>query len=87
MARKLIQTYTEGVVSVKVYRDTEWNEYRYTVTINGKTDEAMTGFTDDKQDAMASAQRTLRDTVERMKATTNGATVIDGDSGATGNYL
>lgn len=68
MSKRLIQTYTDNAsgYSVKVYRDSEWEEYSYVPFLRGKSMGTLhTGFTDDKQDALASAQATLRTLVER----------------------
>ena len=40
---------------VKVYRNSEWNEYVCRLLIDGKHYEPADSFTDDKQDALGTA--------------------------------
>lgn len=68
MSKRLIQTYSDTAsgYSVKVYRDSEWDEYAYVPFLHGlRFSSAHTGHTDDKADALSSAQATLRMLVDR----------------------
>ncbi len=42
--------------AVKVYRDSEWNEYRVRLYIDGRLHAAADYFTDCKSDALATAR-------------------------------
>ncbi|MGC3025850.1 hypothetical protein ACPUER_11970 [Burkholderia sp. DN3021] len=52
MARKLIRTLEGDLQTVKVYRDSEWNEYVVCVVGNPDADY----FTNDRADAIATAE-------------------------------
>lgn len=57
MARKKIQTYTNGNREARVYRDSEWEEYRTVFYVDGVKQQNADHHTDDKQDAFATAER------------------------------
>lgn len=42
--------------AAKVYRDTDWNEYRVKFYRNGKYQEGADSHTDDKDDAIGTAE-------------------------------
>ena len=61
MTLRKVAAYTgerEGVtLEAKVYRDTEWGEFRVTLSIGGMRDFAATYHTDDREDAIETARR------------------------------
>ena len=68
MSLRLLSTFSDAAsgYAVKVYRDSEWTEYRYVSTLNGKRFSSLCdGFADERDDAEASAKATLRMLVER----------------------
>lgn len=56
MARKLIHTEVNGDRKVKVYRDSEWNEYRAVLYVNDVKDMNSDAFDDDKESIMGTAK-------------------------------
>lgn len=63
-ALKLIQTYTSGSNQVKVYKDDEWGEYRARLFFGGRLYEPADYHSDDKADALSTAQAMLRHAVK-----------------------
>lgn len=57
---KKIHEITFGARTAKVYRDSNWNEYRVRLYARGRLDEATDYFTDDKQDAIDTAAAMVR---------------------------
>lgn len=57
---KKIHEITFGARTAKVYRDSNWNEYRVRLYARGRLDEAADYFTDDKQDAIDTAAAMVR---------------------------
>ncbi len=55
MTKKLIQTTTNGDRIVKVYYDSDWNEYQCRLYLAGKFYGPATYFTNDKEDAIDSS--------------------------------
>lgn len=56
MALRKIETFTGNNRVAKVYRDSEWNEYRVTYMLDGAKIVGGDYHTDDKQDALDTAQ-------------------------------
>ena len=55
MARKKVYEVSSGNVTAKVYRDSEWNEFRVRFYFDGILNEDADYFTTDKEDAIESA--------------------------------
>lgn len=56
MAKRIIEKFWTGTVMVKVYRDSEWDEYSCVLFIDGiKQREATNYYTTDKEDALNTA--------------------------------
>ena len=60
MALRKLQTFTDGRVSATVYRDSEWQEYRVRLSVDGKLRPDADYHTDDRADA----EQTARSMVE-----------------------
>lgn len=56
MSRRTIATKTAGRAVVRVTYCNDWQEYRARLTLDGITNEAADYFTDDKADALQTAQ-------------------------------
>jgi len=56
---KLIQKFGDDTVIVKIYRDSEWNEFVCRLFVNGAELKDSSYHTDDKQDAIDTAQSML----------------------------
>ena len=56
MAKRLIDTVWTGSIRVKTYYDSEWQEYTCVLLVNGKRIDEATYFTNDKADAISTAQ-------------------------------
>lgn len=52
---KRIHTETHGYKTAKVYRDSEWQEFRVRLYINGQLNAPADYHTDEKADAIATA--------------------------------
>ena len=65
---KKIHEITFGARTAKVYRDSNWNEYRVRLYVRGRLDEAADYFTDDKQDAISTAAKMVRQQVVQEKS-------------------
>jgi len=63
---RLIKTLKNGTHTVKVKYHSAWNEYRVQLDTAGKHIEAADYFTDDKQDALNTAQDMLKRTMYFM---------------------
>lgn len=59
-ARSLVAHDDEGAFAYKVYRDREWDEYVVKFYVNGQHQTEADYHTDDKNDAMSTAQQFLR---------------------------
>lgn len=59
-ARSLVAQDDEGAFAYKVYRDREWDEYVVKFYVNGQHQTDADYHTDDKNDAMSTAQQFLR---------------------------
>ena len=57
---KLIQKFGDDAVMVKVYRDSEWNEFVCRLFVDGAEMKSASYHTDDKQDAIDTAQAMFR---------------------------
>jgi hypothetical protein len=57
--RKIAQ-FDSGNMSVKVYRDIEWNEYRVKIYRDNMHEESADYHTDDKEDALDTAKSILQ---------------------------
>jgi hypothetical protein len=57
---KLIQKFGDDTVIVKIYRDSEWNEFVCRLFVNGAELTDASYHTDDKQDAIDTAQAMWR---------------------------
>ena len=55
MALRFVKHFSHGVVQARVYRDVEWDEYRVKLYINGVYEETADYHTDDKHDAIQTA--------------------------------
>jgi hypothetical protein len=53
---KAIKTFGHGIAVARVYRDSEWNEYRVRILRNGHPLTALDYHTDDKADALDTAK-------------------------------
>lgn len=61
MALKLIKTFGVAPILVKVYYDSEWQEYTTKAVISGKVETAARwSYTDDKSDALSTAEHILK---------------------------
>lgn len=63
MARRLIKNVRVGRCAVKIYRDSDWNEYNVQQVVGGKIVGGREGggyFTDNKQDARNVAAHEIR---------------------------
>lgn len=60
MARKLIHTEVNANRTVKVYRDSEWNEYRAVLYVDGVKDLNSDAFDDDKESILGTAKAMAR---------------------------
>jgi len=56
---KLIQKLSDADVIVKIYRDYEWNEFVCRLFVNGAELKDSSYHTDDKQDAIDTAEAML----------------------------
>jgi hypothetical protein len=56
MARRKIAEFSNGNRMTKVYRDSQWDEYRVTLYVDNAKVDGADSHTDDKADAMATAK-------------------------------
>ena len=59
MSKKIILKLELDAVCVKVYRDSEWDEYQVIPFVNGVKQTDCTSFHDSRDDAIVSAQYQL----------------------------
>jgi hypothetical protein len=59
MSKRIILKLELNAVSVKVYRDSEWDEYQVIPFVNGVKQTHCTSFHDSRDDAIGSAQYQL----------------------------
>lgn len=64
MSKKLIRVTTLGNVQVRVVRDSEWNEYVVTLSIGGVKQAGDGYHTDNKDDALDTADLLLNKAVK-----------------------
>lgn len=57
---KLIKVVQQGKFEAKIYKDSEWNEFRTKFFVDGKHQENGDHHTDDKEDAINTADHTIR---------------------------
>lgn len=71
MALKLITKFSNGAGTriAKVYRDTEWDEYRVKFFRNGKHEQSADYFTDNLSDAQDTARFETQDASNYAKLT------------------
>lgn len=67
MALKLIKTFGENKRVVKVYRDSEWNEYRARLYVNGVLYAPADAHDDDKESIMGTAQYMVKEPAKAKK--------------------
>ena len=61
MTKRLIQKQEQENITLKVYRDSEWNEFIAIILVNGKKE--MEYFTDYKDDAIMTGISVLNDLI------------------------
>lgn len=67
MSRRLIARKVRSDFAAKVYRDSEWNEYRVTMSPTDTPQRILATYhADDKEDALATADRMLSDFLCRV---------------------
>jgi len=67
MVRKIIYTESVEGCTIKVYRDSEYNEFICREFINGKLQPLNDYFTTDKEDAIGTAKAMLHDYLDRAE--------------------
>ena len=60
MSKKIILKLELNAVCIKVYKDSEWQEYQVVPFVNGIKQDDCTSFHDSKDDAIGSAEYTLK---------------------------
>ena len=56
MSKRIVKKFVVGNQEVRVYRDSEWDEFVVRVATDGKLEEGEGYFTTDKEDAIATAK-------------------------------
>lgn len=59
MSKRIILKLELNNISIKVYRDSEWDEYQVIPFVNGVKQDDCTSFHDSRDDAIASANYQL----------------------------
>ena len=66
MALRKLQAFTVGRVTATVYRDSEWQEYRVRLTIDGKLHAPADYHCTDKTEAFCAHRSMARETADRI---------------------